>query len=82
MSGQIHLKDRYGNDLNFLNGGDVWVAIFPDIDDDYRQHLKNLRRLELRPDDIIVAGYPRSGGFTQSHQDQLQCLPRGTGCIC
>ena len=74
MSGQIHLKDRYGNDLGFLNGGDIWVPIFPDIDDDYRQHLKNLRRLELRPDDIIVAGYPRSGWFTQSRQNQLEYL--------
>ena len=74
MSERVHLKDRYGNDLSFLNGGDVWVPILPDIVDNYRQHLKNLRRLEMRPDDVIVVGYPRSGWFTQSRQNQLECL--------
>ena len=62
MSGRIHLKDRYGNDLIFHNGGDIWCPLYPDIVD-YRQHLKDLRHLELRKDDIILAGYPRSGEF-------------------
>ena len=62
MSGWLQLKDRYGNDLIFHNGEHMWFPSYPDIDD-YRQHLKDLRHLELRKDDIIAAGYSRIGEF-------------------
>ena len=70
MSGRIHLKDRYGNDLIFSNGGDIWCPTYPTIVD-YRQHLKDIRHLELRKDDIIVAGYPRSGEFGKHLYDDV-----------
>ena len=60
MSGRIHLKDRYGNDLHFGNGGDVWCPPFP-LFDDYRKQLHNIRNLQLRDDDVILTGFPKSG---------------------
>ena len=64
------MKDRYGNDLVFHNGGDIWCPTYPDIVD-YRQHLKDLRHLELRKDDIVVVGYPRSGEFGKDLYDDV-----------
>nr|KAG5688473.1 hypothetical protein BaRGS_011911 [Batillaria attramentaria] len=66
MSGRIHLKDQFGNDLYFGHAGDVWMPLFPHIPD-FRQHLQDIRHLELRPDDIIIAGYPKSG-FHWNHE--------------
>ena len=60
MSGRIYLKDRYDNDLHFHNGGDIWCPVFPTFDD-YRKHLQNVRNLQLRDDDVIVAGFPKTG---------------------
>lgn len=70
MSQLIQLKDKYGNSLNFGNGGDVWLPPFSNIRD-YRQHLNNIRHLELEPDDVIIAGFPKSGKGNNSVQTCL-----------
>ena len=56
----LELKDKFGNSLYFGNGGDVRFAATPLIAD-FRQQLKDVRQLELRTDDVIVVGYPKSG---------------------
>lgn len=60
MSDRIHIKDQFGNDMLFGHAGDVWMPQFPMIPD-YRQHLQHIRHLELRPDDVIIIGYPKTG---------------------
>ena len=58
----LELKDKFGNNLYFGNGGDVRFAASPLISD-FRQQLKDVRQLELRSDDVIVVGFPKSGEF-------------------
>ncbi|XP_076463358.1 sulfotransferase 1B1-like [Babylonia areolata] len=75
MDGRFTIKDRHGNDLFFGNGDVVWFPQFDEIDD-YRQQLKNIRQLELREDDVILAAYPRSGSHW--HNQILHMLMENT----
>ncbi|KAK7469552.1 hypothetical protein BaRGS_00036458, partial [Batillaria attramentaria] len=65
MAGRLYLKDKFGNDLYFGNAGDIWSEQFPEIPD-YRQHAYNLRHMELRPDDVILTGYPKAAEYVGS----------------
>ncbi|KAK7469550.1 hypothetical protein BaRGS_00036456, partial [Batillaria attramentaria] len=60
MAGRLQLKDKFGNDLYFGHAGDIWLPQFPGLPD-YRQHLHFIRHMELRPDDVILTGYPKAG---------------------
>lgn len=60
MSSDFSLKDRHGNDIYFGNGGDVWFPQYDEIPD-YREHLNKIRHMQMRQDDVILVGYPRSG---------------------
>ncbi|KAK7088225.1 sulfotransferase 1C2-like [Littorina saxatilis] len=56
----LELRDRFGNTLYFLNAGDVLLApttIIPDA----RERLTEIKQLELRQDDVIIAGFMKSG---------------------
>ncbi|XP_076463353.1 sulfotransferase 1A2-like isoform X2 [Babylonia areolata] len=70
-----HLKDRHGNDIYYGNGGDTWFTPSMHIKD-YREHLKKIRHMELRDDDVILASFPRSG--TLWHHQILYMLLHNT----
>ncbi|KAK7498807.1 hypothetical protein BaRGS_00009899 [Batillaria attramentaria] len=67
----LELKDRFGNTLYFGNGGDVRFAASTWIPD-FRQQLRMVKEMELRHDDVIVAGYPKSGNHW--HQQIIRML--------
>lgn len=56
----VELKDKFGNKLLFLNAGDVWLGPTPVIEDG-RERLEQIKEMDLREDDIIIAGFPKSG---------------------
>lgn len=61
MSGaHLELKDKFGNVMRFGIGGDNWYPPFPLIQD-HRQHITEVRHLELRPDDVLMEGFPKTG---------------------
>jgi hypothetical protein len=70
----LELKDKFGNNLFFGNGGDVRFAATPLIPD-FRQQLKDVRQLELRSDDVIVVGYPKSGQLRKAYLYLLKKKP-------
>ncbi|XP_076462417.1 sulfotransferase 1A1-like [Babylonia areolata] len=72
--GRCQIQDRHGNQIFFANGGDVWLSPSPQIQD-YRVHLSQLRHLELRQDDVILASFPRSG--THWHFQAIGMLMNG-----
>ncbi|XP_025090135.1 sulfotransferase 1C3-like [Pomacea canaliculata] len=75
MSAYLELKDKFGNDLRFGNGGDIWYPPFP-FAQDYRQHVKDIRQVELRPDDILITGFPKTGFHW--HHEILHMLRDGS----
>ncbi|XP_025090133.1 sulfotransferase 1C3-like [Pomacea canaliculata] len=75
MPAYLELKDKFGNAMRFGNGGDIWFPPFPMIKD-YRQHIKELRHLELRPDDVILTGFPKTGSHW--HHEILHMLLAGS----
>lgn len=74
----LELKDKFGNDLRFGNGGDIWYPPFPLVQD-YRQHVKDIRQVELRPDDILVTGFPKTGEVCSCHMLAVQISSRVAG---
>ena len=56
------LKDKYGNNINFGNFGDILVPAFPMIKD-FRQHKADIREMNLKPNDVIITGYPKTGTY-------------------
>lgn len=58
--GLIVRKDKFGNDIWLGDGGEV---IFAPVDciPDYRKHLQHIRDMQLRADDVLIVGYPKSG---------------------
>lgn len=63
MSQYLELKDKFGNSLYFSNGGDVWMGPSPWIPDG-RERLAAVKDMELREDDVIIAGFMKSGTYT------------------
>ena len=56
----LELKDRFGNPLLFSHAGDVYLGPSPLIPDG-RQRLAEVKVMELREDDVIIAGFMKSG---------------------
>ena len=56
----VELKDKYGNNICFGHFGDILITPLPGIQD-FRQHKSDIKEMELRPDDVIVAGFPKTG---------------------
>ncbi|KAH9492169.1 Sulfotransferase cytosolic 1B member 1 [Bulinus truncatus] len=57
-----HLSDRFGNSFNFGNAGEFWLPPFPiGSDNDYRRHVKHIREMEIRDDDVLICSYPKTG---------------------
>nr|KAG5687673.1 hypothetical protein BaRGS_027565 [Batillaria attramentaria] len=59
MSGLEHVKDEAGNDIWFGDGGELRFPPGNHITD-FKQQLKRLKTLQLRSDDVIVVGYPKT----------------------
>nr|KAG5703493.1 hypothetical protein BaRGS_020127 [Batillaria attramentaria] len=59
MSNFVLEKDRFGNDMWF-GDKEVRFAALPFIQD-YKEQLKTIKEMKLRSDDVLVAGYPKSG---------------------
>ncbi|CAL1543633.1 unnamed protein product, partial [Lymnaea stagnalis] len=56
------LTDRFGNTFFFGNAGDYWHIPFPiGADNDYRTHARNIRDMEIRPDDVLICSFPKTG---------------------
>ncbi|XP_025090130.1 sulfotransferase 1C3-like [Pomacea canaliculata] len=76
MSGaHLELKDKFGNVMRFGIGGDNWYPPFPLIQD-HRQHITEVRHLELRPDDVLMEGFPKTGSHW--HHEILHMLLAGS----
>nr|KAG5703495.1 hypothetical protein BaRGS_020129 [Batillaria attramentaria] len=60
MSQFEHVKDRFGNDMWFGDGGEMKFPAFPYVQD-YGQQLQRIKQLPLRTEDVIVVSYPKSG---------------------
>ncbi|XP_070175894.1 sulfotransferase 1C2-like, partial [Littorina saxatilis] len=56
----VQLKDKYGNDLHFGHLGDMLIPAFPGIPD-FRQNKADIRAMHVKPDDVIITGFPKSG---------------------
>ncbi|XP_059171145.1 sulfotransferase 1E1-like [Physella acuta] len=56
------LTDRFGNTFYFGNAGGYWQPPFRiGADTDYMTHARNIRDMEIRPDDVMICSYPKSG---------------------
>ncbi|XP_059171752.1 sulfotransferase 1B1-like isoform X2 [Physella acuta] len=56
------VTDRFGNTFHFGNAGGFWHPPFPlGADTDYRTHLRNITDMEIRPDDVMICSYPKTG---------------------
>ncbi|KAK7478713.1 hypothetical protein BaRGS_00030017 [Batillaria attramentaria] len=75
MSQFVHEKDKYGHDYWYLDGGDVRSAPAGHITD-FRQQLTRIKNMELRPDDVIMAAFPKSGNNWIHHMATM--LMEGT----
>nr|KAG5703476.1 hypothetical protein BaRGS_020110 [Batillaria attramentaria] len=60
MSQFEHVKDKFGNDLWFGDGGEMRFPPMSHVQD-YRKQLQDIKQLPLREDDVIVACFPKSG---------------------
>ncbi|XP_055862538.1 sulfotransferase 1A1-like [Biomphalaria glabrata] len=56
------LTDRFGNTFHFGNAGDYWHQAFAiGAETDYKTHVKQIRNMDIRDDDILICSYPKSG---------------------
>ncbi|CAL1534328.1 unnamed protein product [Lymnaea stagnalis] len=56
------LTDRFGNTFFFGNAGSFWHTPFPiGADNDYRTHAQNIMDMKIRPDDVMICSYPKTG---------------------
>ncbi|KAH9492166.1 hypothetical protein Btru_026474 [Bulinus truncatus] len=59
-----YLRDvpKFGNTFKFGNAGDYWHQAFPiGSGNDYRRHVKQIREMEIRDDDVLICSYPKTG---------------------
>ncbi|KAL8563443.1 hypothetical protein ACOMHN_051387 [Nucella lapillus] len=57
----VEVKDKHGNALCFGNMEDgLQVPPFFKIHD-FRQHIRDIRQMEMNPGDVIIVGFPKSG---------------------
>ncbi|KAK7492334.1 hypothetical protein BaRGS_00016431, partial [Batillaria attramentaria] len=78
MSQFEHVKDRFGNDMWFGDGGEMKFPAFPYVQD-YGQQLQRIKQLPLRTEDVIVVSYPKSGNNWIHHM--VSMLVEGTTSI-
>ncbi|XP_059171158.1 sulfotransferase 1E1-like [Physella acuta] len=56
------MADRFGNTFYFGNAGSFWSPPFRiGADTDYRTHARSIRDMEIRPDDVMICSYPKTG---------------------
>uniref|UniRef100_A0A0B6Z6Q1 Sulfotransferase domain-containing protein n=1 Tax=Arion vulgaris TaxID=1028688 RepID=A0A0B6Z6Q1_9EUPU len=56
------VTDRFGNTIHFGDAGDYWHPPFPiGANTDYRTHVRNIEDMEIRPDDLLICSYPKTG---------------------
>ncbi|XP_059171150.1 sulfotransferase 1E1-like [Physella acuta] len=71
------VTDRFGNTFHVGNAGAYWHLPLPiGSDTDYRTHLRNIRDMEIRPDDVMICSYPRTG--LHWHQEIVAMLMKKT----
>ncbi|CAL1543635.1 unnamed protein product [Lymnaea stagnalis] len=74
------VADRFGNTILFGNAGDYWHIPFPiGSNNDFRSHARAVRSMEMRPDDILICSYPKSGLHWQ--QEMVHMLMQKTSEI-
>ncbi|XP_070204442.1 uncharacterized protein [Littorina saxatilis] len=71
----IELKDKHGNNIYFGSFGDLLIPAFPMIQD-FRQHKQDIREMDLKPDDVLITGYPKTGN--NWHHEILSMLVAGS----
>ncbi|XP_059171144.1 sulfotransferase 1E1-like isoform X3 [Physella acuta] len=56
------ITDRFGNTFHYGNAGGYWHIPLPlGADTDYRTHARNIIDMEIRPDDVMICSYPKTG---------------------
>lgn len=63
-------KDNFGNDRWFFDEDIRLPPLPPGLP--HGDRLSYIRNLDLRPDDVIIAGYPRSGKTIETFALQIQ----------
>lgn len=71
----VELKDKFGNDFRFGHCGDIFIPPFPLVHD-FRLHMRAIKDMDIKPNDVIIAGYPKTG--THWHHEILKMLIRGS----
>lgn len=77
----VELVDRFGNTFYVGNAGDYWHPPFPiGADNDFRTHVRQIRDMEIRDDDVMICSYPKTGGHWQ--QEIIHMLVNKTTRMC
>ncbi|KAK7490647.1 hypothetical protein BaRGS_00018064, partial [Batillaria attramentaria] len=71
----VELKDKYGNDFCLGHCGDIFLPPFPFVKD-FRQHVQAIKDMDVKPNDVIITGYPKTG--THWHHEIINMLIRGS----
>nr|KAG5703498.1 hypothetical protein BaRGS_020132 [Batillaria attramentaria] len=76
MSQFLHEIDRFGNDMWFGDAGDIKMPPLVIIHD-YKKMLQRIKELQLRSDDVLVVGYPKTGTSLSPDRASLTDYTKG-----